>query len=380
MKSYEIVFTEFQPYLNGTKDLKDSIPSFDESIVHDLIETSIDKLSKMPTVLNIYAPAYVIGDIHGNIQDLVNILSRFHDYTTQHFLFLGDYVDRGVHSVEVMVLLLAMMCKFPNNFFMIRGNHEFAHINRLYGFYEEIMIVYRNQDLWLDFNDLFGWLPLAAVVNNQVFCVHGGLSPLLDQVESLNDLQRPIDNYDNCPLVSDLVWSDPHDQVETYADNHRGSGVLFGEVALQNFLTKNKLKIVIRAHQCMADGFSTFATNTGITVFSSSEYCRLMHNKCGVVKIFPKGRVEMFSFSADNFDVTEPKSVMVMNKNTIGMRRVIKKATLPPVNQTKNMRTPKKPMPITTKPNYSTKTIGSKIPLPHSTQASPKLPVLGRVL
>ena len=360
MKSFDIVYEEFEPYILGTKDIKQSVPTFHEDVISDLILTSVQFLASSDTVLKVPTPSIVIGDIHGNIEDLVQIFNRFHDFTKYHFLFLGDYVDRGIHSVEVMALLLALLCKFPRNFFLIRGNHEFLHINKMYGFYDEIMYTYSKNDLWYDFQDAFAYLPLAAIVNNSIFCVHGGLSPLLDSVEIINEVRRPIDSYENDPLISDLVWSDPYEQVDQYAENSRGSGVIFGFGALQTFLKKNNFKLMIRAHQCMADGYSTFFANTGITVFSSSEYCRLMHNKCGVLKIFSSGKIEIYSYSADSFNSTEPKVTMMLNLEGTGMKRHFnKKTSLPPVLSTKNytVRTPKRASPSKTisKPMKSAK-------------------------
>lgn len=325
MKSFEYVFECFQPYLKGSVNSGDLLPEIDKSIIQDLIHTSIDILKTKPTVVNVPAPCVIIGDLHGNISDLINILRIFSEYESCHFLFLGDYVDRGLNSIEVMSLLLAMMCKFPNNFFLLRGNHEFACVNRQYGFHEEIQIVYRSHELWLDFQDLFNWLPLAAIVNEQIFCVHGGLSPSLHKIESINALQRPIKNYDDS-IISDLVWSDPHDKVQDFSENQRGSGVFYGESAVKTFLQNNNLKLLIRAHQCMADGISTFASNAGVTVFSSSEYSKLIHNKCGVLKIFPKGKIQIFSFQHDCFDTEEPKYTLVINKNGLGIRRLIRRS------------------------------------------------------
>lgn len=321
-QSFEKIFQSFEPYLNGDISVSNTLPVFDQCDIQDLIKNSIDILKKKSTVVHVPAPCVIVGDIHGNISDLINILRKFNNYTSNYFLFLGDYVDRGINSIEVITLLLTMMCKFPNNFFLLRGNHEFANVNRQYGFHEEIQIVYKSQELWLNFQDAFSWLPLAAIVNNQIFCVHGGLSPSLHNIKFIDEIQRPIKNYENS-LVTDLVWSDPHEQVQNFLENRRGSGVFYGETAIKTFLAENNLKLMIRAHQCMADGFCTFASNAGITVFSSSEYAQLFHNKCGVLKTFQKGKIEFFSFSHNDFDKFEPKYTMMLNKNGIGMKRII---------------------------------------------------------
>lgn len=344
-QSYETIFQAFEPYLHEDINVSEKLPEIDQCVIQDLIEKSVDILKNTSTVINVPAPCVIIGDLHGNINDLINILRKFNDYSSCYFLFLGDYVDRGMNSIEVITLLLAMMCKFPNNFFLLRGNHEFANVNRQYGFHEEIQIVYRSDELWLGFQEVFSWLPLAAIVNNQIFCVHGGLSPSLHKVGSINEIQRPIKKYENS-IVSDLVWSDPHDQIKDFSENRRGSGVFYGESAVKNFLVENNLKLMIRAHQCMADGFCTFACNNGVTVFSSSEYARLIHNKCGVMKILSKGKIEIYSFSHDDFDASNPKYTMILNKTGSGMRRLIVRPqnTNPNIPIVSKRPQPKKPL------------------------------------
>lgn len=382
MKSFEAVLSTFEPYLKGQLDIKDQVPSFEEKSVLDLIKTSIQHLMTLQTVVKIKAPCIIIGDLHGNIGDLINILKNFNDYSNFTFLFLGDYVDRGLNSIEVMLLLLSMMCKYPNQFYLLRGNHEFAHINKEYGFYEEIFIVYRDDNLWYEFQDVFSWLPLSAIVNDKIFCVHGGLSPSLRYVDEINQIQRPIENYDGNTLISDLVWSDPHDQVTTFCENHRGSGVLFGNSALETFLTENNLKLLIRAHQCVADGFMTFCSNAGVTLFSSSEYCRMIHNKSGIIKVYPKSKMEFYSFSRDSLEGNEPKMTLFLNKNSIGMHRSFKQPPKPlpgivPKNQQNTRQTPKKNNFLASKPINKPKCTNNTKQPPRLTR-TPKLPVLGK--
>lgn len=325
MECYDIVLGEYEHLLRPGTEIQESgtiFPQFELNTVRSLIQKAVEIFSGQSTLLKIPAPTVIIGDIHGNICDLIHILQKFQDYkTTDTMLFLGDYVDRGFHSVEVIILLLALVCKYPQNVFMIRGNHEFSHINRMYGFYDEISFAFHQTEIWQEFQTVFSWMPLAAVVGEKIFCVHGGLSPEIKSLEQIANISRPIANYENAPLISDLVWSDPHDNVSMYAENHRGSGVLFGVNAIKSFLTSVGLKLMIRAHQCVADGFLTFAQNTGVTVFSSSEYCRIMHNKCGVVHASPKGRIEIYSLDKANFASAAPKTVMTLGKE-LGMKRV----------------------------------------------------------
>ncbi|OHS94420.1 Serine/threonine-protein phosphatase PP1-beta [Tritrichomonas foetus] len=383
----DIVIKAYMPYLTGAhvSEFGTTFPSFGEDLLNQLIEQSKTILRSLPTLVRVSAPALVIGDIHGNVTDLIKIFEKFSDFENTRYVFLGDYVDRGMHSVPVMTLLLAMLCKYPNNITLIRGNHEFSHINQMYGFFEEIMIMYQNMTLWENFQELFAYLPLAAIVNNQIFCVHGGISPMASDYGQIEEISRPIYDYDNNPLIADLVWSDPNEQLTTYAENHRGSGVLFGNEALKTFLMNSNLKLLVRAHQCVADGYSIFGNCMGVTVFSSSDYCHIIHNKCGVMQILTKGKVEFFAFPpGSSFTQQPPKLTMELNIATAqpGMRRSIKKPGIAlPTVQAKH-RTPRKPsakpLPVKNRVVTPKKSPKRKITTPH---LSPKVALAcGRIV
>ena len=102
----------------------------------------------------------------------------------------SDYVDRGKQSIETICLLLAYKIKYPENFFILRGNHETDSINRIYGFYDECKRRY-NVKLWKTFSDCFNCLPVAALIDNCILCMHGGLSPSLDSLKAIENIVRP---------------------------------------------------------------------------------------------------------------------------------------------------------------------------------------------
>jgi diadenosine tetraphosphatase ApaH/serine/threonine PP2A family protein phosphatase len=299
-----------------------TVPTLEASVLFDLIQCALPILDAQGPLATVTTPTVIVGDLHGSMWDLLRVLRKFPSYAEDDsILFLGDYVDRGAHSIGVVTLLLAILCRYPSHVFLIRGNHEFSHINREYGFYDEVMSTYQSPDVWEWFNHLFASLPLAAVVGDKIFCVHGGLSPSLTSLDQIRAIPFPVVNYDGNPLVSDLVWSDPHDGLATFADNHRGSGLLFGSSAVETFLTRTNLKLVIRAHQCVLDGFLLFARNMGTTVFSSSNYCGVEHNQCGVVYVRPKNKIELFTLGRD-WKTSGPKSVMIIGKG-LGMKRMM---------------------------------------------------------
>ena len=319
-----------------------SIPDIGEDLIRLLVSESVAKLKNQPTLIRVSAPATVIGDIHGNCSDLLKLFTKFPNDATSRYVFLGDYVDRGPYSVPVLALLLALFNKYPEKIILLRGNHEFMHINQVYGFMDEIMIVYGSPQMWNDFQELFAWMPLAAIIDNSIICVHGGISPFIKKADEIEAIKRPIYDYDNAPLIADLVWSDPDDRIAGFTESQRGSGVMFGAQVLKNFLMESNLKLLIRAHQCVADGYSIFSNAMGVTVFSSSEYCRILHNKCGAVQVGQRGKIDFYSFPLDSdYSTIQPRLTMQINSDAPGMKRETNKTgiMLPPVNN--NNRSPR---------------------------------------
>ncbi|RCI14793.1 hypothetical protein L249_6474 [Ophiocordyceps polyrhachis-furcata BCC 54312] len=145
-----------------------------------------------PILLELEAPIKICGDIHGQYYDLLRLFEYGGFPPEANYLFLGDYVDRGKQSLETICLLLAYKIKYPENFFILRGNHECASINRIYGFYDECKRRY-NIKLWKTFTDCFNCLPIAAIIDEKIFTMHGGLSPDLNSMEQIRRVMRPTD-------------------------------------------------------------------------------------------------------------------------------------------------------------------------------------------
>lgn len=246
-------------------------------------------------LMNVEPPLVVVGDMHGNITDLLNIFRLFGHPSKTIYLFLGDYVDRGANSVLIITLLLALLIKYPSNTHIIRGNHEFSVINRVFGFYDEVMTKYKNETVWTMFQDVFSFMPLGAIISNRIFCVHGGISPVLNSIDDIISIKRPIESYSDNQIVSDILWSDPIDSQELFIESRRGLGVRYSIDAVITFLKNNNLALMIRAHQCVMNGCNLFADMHGITTFSSSNYNPETPNKCGVVRIPSKSEIQMFS-------------------------------------------------------------------------------------
>ncbi|OQR66127.1 serine/threonine-protein phosphatase PP1-beta catalytic subunit isoform 1, partial [Tropilaelaps mercedesae] len=200
-----------------------------------------------------------------------------------NYLFLGDYVDRGKQSLETICLLLAYKIKYPENFFLLRGNHECASINRIYGFYDECKRRY-NIKLWKTFTDCFNCLPIAAIVDEKIFCCHGGLSPDLQNMEQIRRIMRPTDVPDT-GLLCDLLWSDPDKDVQGWGENDRGVSFTFGADVVSKFLSRHDLDLVCRAHQVVEDGYEFFAKRQLVTLFSAPNYCGEFDNAGGMMSV-----------------------------------------------------------------------------------------------
>mmetsp|Transcript_126451 Transcript_126451/g.219235 ORF Transcript_126451/g.219235 Transcript_126451/m.219235 type:complete len:603 (+) Transcript_126451:3-1811(+) len=236
-----------------------------------------------PMLLELESPLRVLGDIHGQFSDLLCMLEMGGMPPQANYLLLGDYVDRGQQSLETIVLLLAIKLKYPENFFLLRGNHECASVNRTYGFYDECKRRY-NLKMWKKFTDLFNCLPVAALINSRIFCCHGGLSPELNSFKDVNRLQRPVDVPDE-GLLCDLLWADPDKNFDGWNENDRGVSYVFGPDVVASFTKEHDLDLIVRAHQVVEDGYEFFADRKVVTVFSAPNYLGEFDNDAAMLEI-----------------------------------------------------------------------------------------------
>ncbi|XP_068661911.1 serine/threonine-protein phosphatase PP1-like [Aristolochia californica] len=241
-----------------------------ESEIRQLCVNARQIFLSQPNLLKIQAPIKICGDIHGQYLDLLRIFDFGGFPPAASYLFLGDYVDRGKQSLETICLLLAYKVKYPDKIFLLRGNHEDAKINRIYGFYDECKRRF-NVRLWKIFTDCFNCLPVAALVEEKILCMHGGLSPELHTLGQIKDIERPTEIPDS-GLLCDLLWSDPDPKVEGWADNDRGVSCTFGADKLVEFLDNNELDLICRGHQVVEDGYEFFGTRRLVTIFSAPNY------------------------------------------------------------------------------------------------------------
>lgn len=267
-----------------------AIPRFKPEILVKICSQAQFILKFSPTVLHISSPIVVVGDLHGSLGDLLRIIKTCGDPKNTQYLFLGDYVDRGDYSIEVMTLILAIFIKYPTRIHLLRGNHEFADVNGIYGFNKEIMNTYGDdwQPIFENFNFVFNYLPLAAIMDEDIFCVHGGLSKGLETVAQIAQIVKPIVDTSD-PMIESILWSDPNQSVNGFVESHRGKGFLFGNKAINKFFENNNLKCMIRGHQCEANGVRSEFDSKVFTVFSSSSYGTNGDNLAGVLQILQPG-------------------------------------------------------------------------------------------
>ena len=241
--------------------------------IEDLIDLAETKFEKEPILINVPSNINVVGDIHGNITDLLRIFEKIGYPPENKFLFLGDYVDRGNNSLEVICLLLALKVQYPDSIYLLRGNHETKAICSSYGFLYEIIRKY-NDGLFNKFIKLFSKLPIAAVVGNKILCVHGGISENMKTLDELKEKEKPGD-FIGYGIVSDILWSDPLYSAPGFIPNSRGSGCFFNEEVLKKFLDDNNLIKLIRSHELCYEGYDyPFGpSDSCITVFSNTDYC-----------------------------------------------------------------------------------------------------------
>jgi len=254
-----------------------------EADIKFLITKSKKIFMSQPIFLELEAPITVCGDIHGQYPDLLKLFQLGGFPPDKNYIFMGDYVDRGKQSIECICLLLCYKIKYDENFFLLRGNHECASINRMYGFFDECKRRY-SVKLWKSFVDLFNCFPIAASVDDKIFIVHGGLSPELKTLEQLQKIMRPTDIPEE-GLLCDILWSDPDPSANGWGPNDRGVSVTFNEKMIKNFLDKNDLDLVCRAHQVVEEGYEFFGDRTLVTVFSAPNYCDEFDNDGAIMDI-----------------------------------------------------------------------------------------------
>ena len=292
-----------------------------------IIEKTTEILKKEPAVLQIdtkksESDFVVCGDIHGSLESLLKIFEVKGFPNLTQYLFLGDYVDRGHNSCEVIILLYSYKCLYPNNIHLIRGNHEFRDITDCYGFKDECYQRSKIRSDGIRFYNLitesFKHLPICAILNKSIFCVHGGITSLLNNRQELLSIEKVGISIDSKSLIqTEFLWNDPSEETLMYSESQRGIGSVFGQDAVDSFLKKMEFDLIIRGHQRKSDGYDwPFGELGGIlTVFSSINYCG-WPNKGGLAVISEQ--------SNDYDDLVEVLQIKFTSKANLFFKNLMK--------------------------------------------------------
>lgn len=293
----------FDNYMGEMQYLHSKEFAHDLSKMCEEVETLLEN---EPRCVFLQSPVYIFGDIHGNVDDLrffaENIWKMGMGLTAGKFLFLGDYVDRGMMGLECVAYLFAQKLLHPHKIILLRGNHETRDVNGWEEHYAEKAFVRQCKDrfgqqlgvqVWEECNQAFDRLPMAAVVDHDMFCVHGGIprmpghfSTEIQTIMALPNVAAVMPSYEHedewmKQVAGDCIWSDPAGQdsgieldEEGFGDSPRGGGAIcFGTKAIENFLQRNNLSYVVRAHEAHSQGVSlsngaryVFQQNSAINV------------------------------------------------------------------------------------------------------------------
>uniref|UniRef100_A0A7S2W191 Serine/threonine-protein phosphatase n=1 Tax=Mucochytrium quahogii TaxID=96639 RepID=A0A7S2W191_9STRA len=257
----------------------------------------------------------VCGDTHGQFYDLLNIFEQNGGPPSPErpYLFNGDFVDRGSYSVEVVLTLIAYKILYPQHLHMLRGNHETKNMNKIYGFEGEVKHKYDDKIMTL-FTEVFGWLPLCAVISKKVIVMHGGL--FTDDFVKLEDIRRIPRNGEppESGLMSDILWSDPQ-PFPGRGPSKRGVGLAFGPDITEKFLQENDLEMLVRSHEVKDEGYLEEHNGKLVTVFSAPNYCDQMGNKGAFIRFYEDCKPEYHKFTA----VEHPGVKPMAYANNMGM-------------------------------------------------------------
>jgi len=280
-----------------------------ENDLKQLCDMVCEILLEESNVQPVSTPVTVCGDIHGQFYDLEQLFRTGGPVPDTNYVFMGDFVDRGHYSLETLTRLLTLKAKWPAKITLLRGNHESRQITQVYGFYDDCFNKYGNSNAWKHCCRVFDLMNIAALIDDKVLCVHGGLSPEIKTLDQIRTLERNQEiPYKGA--FCDLVWSDP-EEVESWAMSPRGAGWLFGSKVTQEFLDINGLSLICRAHQLVQEGYKYMFDERLVTVWSAPNYCYRCGNVAAVLafETAEKREPKIFQAVPDSERVIPPRNV-----------------------------------------------------------------------
>lgn len=344
--------------IQSNNDILDSsltFPLVPQTHIELLMKETANILYNEPSLLRIIGDVVVIGAIHGHILDLFRIIKQFGSPEYTKYLFLGNFIDYGDFSTETAILIFVLKYLYPNNVFIIRGKHEFAHICQRGTFSSELYAIYGNKMIQSAFLKAFAYLPFASLVNNKILCVHGGIGPNSNDISTIESIKRPI--YDSESIVAkELIFSEPSDSI-SQSIKSRNYLYTFGQKAVQAFMKNEKIDLIIRCKEIIEGGIEYGFNNSIASVCSASNFCGIYKNNSCVIKIKSNGQ---------NEQVILPPIAYVKRMKAVHLSRRISNISSYPNT------VPSVSGPVTT----SRSCPNSNVSLVSSLKSSTKLPVL----
>lgn len=273
------------------REVRNSFPPTET--IEKLITEFQNLIQKESNLIRLSGEWVVVGDIHGNFEDLLRIFDSNRYPPEKNYLFLGDYVDRGPQSLEVLILLFSLKVLYPEKIYLLHGNHEGEYLTTLFNFKNDCT-VNGFADIYPKFIECFKYLSLSAIINDKFLCLHGCISPELTDIKQIEEIGKPVID-ENGNLPENLLWSDPgRKDLDSYQLNDRGAGWYCPGFKIKEFLLKHSLKLLIRSHEYQSQGYSfNFGENGGcLTVFSTSDYCGI-HNMGAIALISNENRISL---------------------------------------------------------------------------------------
>ncbi|CAL2038274.1 unnamed protein product [Caenorhabditis brenneri] len=309
--------------------------------IFSLCELVVELFKKENTLVEIAPPVRVVGDIHGQYDDLVRLMNcedgsqkksierekdsgskeefrkATYPFAMKKWVFLGDYIDRGYSSLECICLVFSLKVVFPKQYILLRGNHETRVINFRYGFRHELLRRNPNKkeaiEMWEKFNEAFAWMPLACKIGTRILCMHGGISPELTSLDAIRNIPRPLVDVHQIPLALDLLWADPDDfgrpnDPSFVPNRHRGISVCFNAAAVEDACKRLNVSVIVRAHQMMLNGFKFFADRKLCTIFSAPKYMDEVDNSGAFLRVSATGKMSIVKMIKHSKIGTQKKS------------------------------------------------------------------------
>jgi len=220
--------------------------------------------------------AWVIGDIHGDLGTLQRMIEIIDEKKPKFVIFLGDIVDRGKKQLECLILVLALKIRYPNRYYLLKGNHETLEMNKAYGFFQEFKSRFNDQKRFDEVLTVYNVLPFCSLINKCILCLHGGIPEDIAILRKLKGL-KPRDSVSAFKNITkslvQIIWNDPKSNLNGFSESFRGSGIkFFGEDVFNDFMKEYNLKYLIRGHEVFPEGYRWFFDKRLLSVFSSANY------------------------------------------------------------------------------------------------------------